>query len=199
MILVVAAMNEEVKAIKDYHIENVELLLTGIGKVNAAAKLSGFLATHSVEAIYNIGFAGASNAYEVGDLIMIEQATYHDFDLTFFGYEKGQVPGLPAYFKSDINLMHQFKKLFQEVKTGNLFTGDYFMTEKKDHPFVVDMEGTALYQVAYQHQVPIISLKVVSDVLGMDHHHESYKKFESDEGSKRLKEVYLKLFGGKII
>jgi len=199
MILVVAAMNEEVNSIKNHQIPNVELLITGIGKVNAAAKLSSYLAQKSVDAIYNIGFAGASSSYKVGDLIMIEQATYHDFDLTFFGYEKGQVPGLPTFYKSDQSLVNHVKNLFQDIKTGNLFTGDYFMTEKKSIPFVVDMEATALYQVAYQHQVPIISLKVISDILGMDQHHENYKKFESSEGATRLEDVFLKLFGGQII
>ena len=190
MILVVLAMKEEAKEILENQTPNKFVLLTGIGKVNAASKLSAFLATNKVDAIYNLGFAGASKPYQVGDIVLIEQASYHDFDLTLFGYKKGQVPGLPEVFLSSKELMDETKHKYKPIKTGRLLTGDYFMTDEKEESFIVDMEGAALYHVAYQKNIPILSIKVISDVMGMDDHFDSYKKFESEIGAETLLDIY---------
>ena len=190
MILVVLAMKEEAKEILENQSLNKKVLLTGIGKVNAASQLAAFLATNKVDAIYNLGFAGASKPYMVGDIVLVEQASYHDFDLTLFGYKKGQVPGFPDVFLSSTKLIEDAKQKIHNLKTGQLFTGDYFMTEEKEESFVVDMEGAALYHVAFEKNIPILSIKVVSDVLGMDDHFDSYKKFESEVGAKTLLEIY---------
>lgn len=114
--------------------------------------------------------------------------------MTFFGYEKGQVPNCPVAFESDQKLVNKVKDVLPYINESTLFTGDYFMTESVDIPYIVDMEGTALYQVAHHYQIPIVSIKIVSDIVGMDDHFKNYKKFESSEGSKLVNEIYLKLF-----
>ena len=184
MKLIVAAMKEEAAVIKHH-----EVLLTGIGKVNAASKLTEALMKHEVEAIYNVGFAGASHHYDVGDVIIIESAAYHDFDLTLFGYELGQVPGCPAVFESNDKLLKEAINRLPKAKLGRLYTGDYFMTNPVDKPYIVDMEGAALYQVAYLKHMPIISIKVISDIVGMDNHYENYKVFEKEKGAKKIAEI----------
>lgn len=193
MKLFVAAMPSEIDDIMKLSHQHHMICLTGIGKVNAAIKLTQYLNQHQVDAIYNIGFAGASSHFEVGDIVIIKEAAYHDFDLTLFGYEKGQVPGCPLYFQSDTKLLTDLIKIFPDAKKETLYTGDYFMTESKHQHFVVDMEGAALYQTAWHHQIPIISIKVISDIVGMDEHYASYQKFEAQQGSKTLLEVYQKI------
>ncbi|HBG32900.1 MAG TPA: 5'-methylthioadenosine/S-adenosylhomocysteine nucleosidase [Acholeplasmataceae bacterium] len=194
MILVVAAMKEEIKEIIQNELPTVKVILSGIGKVNAAQSLAEAIAKYHVDAIYNLGFAGATYPYQVGDVVMIEEAAYHDFDLTLFGYAKGQVPGYPASFFSDDKLKELVRLKFPNIKSGKLFTGDYFMTEVKKESYLADMEGTALYQVAHKKQLPIISIKIISDVIGMDDHYQEYKKFESSVGAIVLKNIFLKLF-----
>ena len=193
MILFVAAMKEEVKLFYSHKSDEVKVLLTGIGKVNAAMFLTDFLAKNQVDAIYNLGFAGATEPFEVGDLVLIKDASYHDFDLSLFGYEKGQVPGFPVYFSSSDQLIKQVVNVYPSIKTGNLLTGDYFMTNKQEKPCILDMEGAALYHVAYQNQTPIVSIKVVSDVMGMSDHFKSYKKFEAQLGAELLDDIFKKL------
>ncbi|MBU1140893.1 MAG: 5'-methylthioadenosine/S-adenosylhomocysteine nucleosidase [Firmicutes bacterium] len=194
MILVVAAMQEEIKLIKQHIMKDIKILLTGVGKVNAAMVLADFLAKNEVDAIYNLGFAGATQPFDVGDLVMVTEASYHDFDLSIFGFNKGQVPGFPTNFTSDMNLIKKIDQLLPNIKTGHLYTGDYFMTENLDDACLLDMEGTALYQVAYHNHIPIISIKVVSDVMGMDQHYQSYKKFESNLGANLLDELFQQVF-----
>ncbi len=184
MKLIVAAMPEEVKDIKGH-----DVLVTGIGKVNAAHYLTEAILKNEVKAIYNVGFAGASHHYEVGDVVIIKSAKYHDFDLTFFGYEKGQVPHMPVAFKSNDKLFKEATSKFKNAKQSNLYTGDYFMTEHVDLPYVVDMEGTSLYQVAYIKKIPIISIKIISDIIGMEDHYENYKSFEKGKGSALIASI----------
>lgn len=194
MILVVAAMQEEVKFFYQENLSEVKILLTGVGKVNASMILADFLAINQVSAIYNLGFAGATQPFEVGDLVLINDAAYHDFNLSLFGYEKGQVPGYPKKFTSNIQLVKNIKNILPKIKTGHLLTGDYFMTKHQEEACILDMEGAALYQVAFKKEIPIVSVKVVSDVMGMDNHYESYKKFESNMGAHILNDLFIKLF-----
>jgi adenosylhomocysteine nucleosidase len=193
MKLVVAAMDIEAKHFINLIDNEVHTILTGIGKVNASSKLTKFLENNQVEVIYNLGFAGGSNHFNVGDIIIVNEANYHDFDLSNFGYSKGQVPGLPKTFQTNLKLLEETKKVLN-AKVSKLYTGDYFMTETAKEMFVVDMEGAALYHVAYLYNIPIISIKIVSDILGTKNHFETYEKFEVENGSKQLFNIYQKLF-----
>jgi adenosylhomocysteine nucleosidase len=196
MILVAIAMAEEAKLIIENETPNIKVIMTGVGKVNAAMEIAKAIETNEVEEIYNFGFAGATDAYQVGDVVVVKEARYHDFDLTAFGFEKGQVPGYPARFQTDSHLLEKITKGIEQIKVETLYTGDYFMVSKQKGSFLVDMEGAALYQVAFARQIPIISIKVVSDVLGMDKHIASYRNFEAKKGAKVLNEWFLKLIKG---
>lgn len=192
MILVCIAMEDEMTYILKHKSFKSKLILTGIGKVNAAAHLAESIARNHVEKIINLGFAGASKGYQVGDLVLIERAKYHDFDLSMFGYDHGQVPGCPAYFQSDTELIEDVLKAFPNIKRGYLYTGDYFMTHHLDQQVIVDMEGAALYQVAHAQNIPIVSIKVISDIIGQGDT-SAYDKFDAELGAKKLEEVFLKL------
>ncbi len=166
-------------------------LKTGIGKVNAASSLTKFLEQYDVDCIMNVGLAGSVSDHDVMDVVLIKEALFHDVDATLFGYPTYQVPGMPVSYKSDESLLDICKKgIFQSVDT--LYTGDQFITKKMPFEGVVDMEGAALYQVAYLYSKPIVSIKVISDVIGK----QSYQAFHMKKGSqliakivKQLKEV----------
>ncbi len=193
MILFVVAMYEEGNEILQDSIYKNDLIITGIGKTNAAMKLTEYLSQHDVDYIVNIGFAGGNIAYEVNDVVIVNHASYHDFDLRLFGYKKGQVPGYPEIFSSNPYLLDKINNTLPHAKMGHLYTGDYFMTDRVDEPAVFDMEGTSLYQVAWHFKVPIISVKLISDVIGMDDHYNSYKSFEQTKGAKMLHDIYKKI------
>ena len=163
-------------------------LKTGIGKVNAASALTKFLEHHDVDAIINIGFAGSVTHHQVMDMIAIEEAYFHDVDATLFGYPKYQVPGMPISYKSDLELLNKFKQL-GHVNLSILYTGDQFITEQMPFEGVVDMEGAALYQVAYLYHKPMISIKLISDVIGQH----SYQTFDLEKGSQAIAHMVLKL------
>ncbi|TNF08803.1 MAG: 5'-methylthioadenosine/S-adenosylhomocysteine nucleosidase [Bacillota bacterium] len=198
MILIVAAMQSEIDKIDQHKHPQVDILQTGVGKVNAAFQLSKVLAKKSYDAIINLGLAGATKPFKPGDVVNIERATYHDFDLTMFGYKIGQVPGCPEHFLPDKQLFDAANRSIEHIQKGFLYTGDRFMTGKMEDSMVFDMEGTALFQVANFYQIPMISIKVISDLVGDHDHIENYKRFESEDGSHKLYQVYLSLLKGVI-
>lgn len=207
MILVCAAMKSEADAILNfypfkamgegvfryqYHTKEILLALTGVGKVQAAHKLTKLLATYPIKKIYNIGLAGATAPFHQGDIVAIDSAVYHDFDLSMFGYEKGQVPGQPFPFLCDPMLLnHACEHL--HINHHQLYTGDYFMTETLGKSVVVDMEGAALYHIAQLEKKPILAIKVISDIIGMDEHLSSYQAFEAKDGAEILLKVFQKV------
>ena len=191
-------MEDEARLIKSELDQDEMLLVTGVGKVNAARALTEALVKYPIDVIINLGFAGASGQYDVFDVVLIEEARYHDVDLTMFNYEKGQIPGYPTTFKSDKHLISVLKKKLQTLKFGVLMTGDYFMTSHHDQSLIYDMEGASLFHVAYYYQKPMLSLKVVSDIVGSKDHLNAYKTFEANEGAKAILNIYKGLKGGLI-
>ena len=198
MILLITAMESEMKGIVLNPHPKIKIVQTGVGKVNASYVLSRELAKHSYELILNLGLAGATNPFIPGDFVLIKDATYHDFDLTMFGYQKGQVPGYPTQFQSDPLWMNKIIEKVKGLKIGSLYTGDCFMTKGFSDHMVFDMEGAALYQVAHAYQVPIVSLKVISDIVGSQEHIQNYTHFESQQGAFKLLEIYQRFIEGVI-
>lgn len=194
---ILAMMDEAKEIIKDFELiqekpfqlykkENALLAITGVGKVNASFVLASVLKTEpNITEIINLGFAGAFGDYNIGDFVIVDEAIYHDFDLTMFNYKMGQVPNIKEDFITD----NKYLTLFYDLKRTILYTGDYFLTKKLSNNFLVDMEATALYHVAYLSETPIFSIKVVSDIIGNKEHLKEYEDFEQN-GSKYL----LKLF-----
>lgn len=163
-----------------YQKDNNLIAITRVGKVNASFVFSYLINKYQFNKVFNIGFVGALGNFKIGEIYQVEKAKYHDFDATAFGYEHGQVPGLPAEFKS---------KNVGVYPLAMLLTGDTFLTKKISENCLIDMEGTALFQVAYLNNIDLVSIKVVSDVIGSKNHLEEYRNFELI-GSKIIKEIY---------
>src|SRR5699024_1823340 len=78
------------------------LLKSGIGKVNAAMATTILLERFEPTHVINTGSAGGfSNKLEVGDIVIGKEVVHHDVDVTAFDYRYGQVPNMPASFPAD--------------------------------------------------------------------------------------------------
>ena len=193
MTLIVAAMHDEVQTwIKENKTitiinEHTLMLITGIGKVNASSRLTQVLEQYDIDKIINIGVSGATKPYQLNQIYTVLKAYYHDAHAEAFGYDSYQIPGMPKYYASDASLLKMYDIL--KLESGVLYTGDEFVTEEKGFEGLIDMEGTALYQVAYLYNKPIISFKCVSDVIGQT----SYASFDLKNASEKLENVLKKL------
>ncbi|MBC1399251.1 5'-methylthioadenosine/adenosylhomocysteine nucleosidase [Listeria fleischmannii] len=201
MIGIIGAMEEEVKILKEQMtllleeeiagakfyrgtLENQEVVLlqSGIGKVNAAISTTILCDHYKPEWIINTGSAGGIGPdLNVSDVIISSQLTYGDVDATAFGYTFGQVPQMPAMYQSDKKLLDMAEKVYinqlkespNKVVFGLIVTTDSFIAtdEKREaiktyFPEVkaVEMEATAIAQVAHQFDTPVLIVRALSDV-----------------------------------
>lgn len=196
---IIGAMEEEVEILKDkldnleeVHIANVEfylgklenqeivLLKSGIGKVNAAMATTLLIQLYKPDYVINTGSAGGFNdALQVGDVVISNELRYHDVDATVFGYEFGQVPGMPANYLPDSFLVEVAEKAAKEIDvqvlTGLITSSDSFMDDevrvnavKELFPTVhaAEMEAAAIAQVCYQFKQPFVIIRSLSDIAG---------------------------------
>lgn len=159
--LLVLAVKEEAA-----HLDGtLPVLLTGMGKVNAATALATVLARGpKPSSIVNLGTAGALTAGWAGSTQEIAVVVQHDLDTDLLHTLTGDTFGGPI-------------KVDGPGTGPTLATGDTFVSESAARERLaaradlVDMEGYALASVAEQAGVPIRLVKHVSD--------------EADEGAAR--------------
>ena len=199
MIGIIGAMEEEVVILRDLitnpkklkfsQIEfsqgmlfgkEVVLVKSGIGKVNAAMTTTILLEKFEITEVINTGSAGGiKEDAEVGDVVVSESVTYHDVDVTGFGYKRGQVPGLPDVFQSDKGLLEKVEQALEKTGTrhfkGQVITGDAFVHRpeqmdqiKANFPEAValEMEAAAIAQVCHLQDVPFVVVRALSDIAG---------------------------------
>ena len=155
----------------------VVLVESGIGKVMSAMSVA-ILADHfQVDALINTGSAGAvAEGIAVGDVVIADKLSYHDVDVTAFGYEYGQMAQQPLYFESDkkfVSLIQEsLSKLNQKWHLGLIATGDSFIAGEdkikaiKEHfpqVLAVEMEGAAIAQAAHALNIPFLVIRAMSD------------------------------------
>jgi adenosylhomocysteine nucleosidase len=162
----IIAMECEADAVRGHLKSGDELIVSGIGKVNAAAATQKAIDS-GAEEIINCGVAGGlDSSMNVGDIFEISKAVEFDFDLTIINgtklgtHNERQSP----YF--DCTTTGQFPQRI-------LATGDRFTNDEKDvlDPIslgatVKDMEGAAIAHVCERSAIPCRMLKSISDVHG---------------------------------
>ncbi len=161
---------------------DVVLVRSDIGKVNAAIATTLLLDDYAPDAVINTGSAGGFDTeLEVGDLIIGEKVCHHDVDVTPFGYEAGQVPGQPACFLADHQLVQAARHAADEIgvrhKSGLIASGDRFMHEPDDVARVrqrfpamlaAEMEAAAIAQTCHRFAVPFVIIRALSDIAGKE-------------------------------
>ena len=150
----------------------------GIGKVNAALCVQILCDCFSVTHVVNTGIAGSLCAdLDIGDLVISQDAMYHDFDCVHFGYPMGKVPGMDVVaFPADEMLADLAFAAAEAVNPGHtqrgrVASGDKFVAEQSVKDAIIDitgalcteMEGAAIAQTAYRNGVPFVIIRAVSD------------------------------------
>lgn len=149
-----------------------------VGKVNAAIcaqiMIDVFGATHLI----NTGVAGSLDArMDIGDIVVSTDAIYHDVDVTNFGYDPGQVPGMPTAYPADEGLRRLMVSAVREaapdinVFEGRVASGDQFVRDDSVKSRVAsdfgalccEMEGAAIAQACYLNNVPFAIIRAISD------------------------------------
>lgn len=162
---------------------DIVLLQSGIGKVNAAIGAAIMIDNYAPDFVINTGAAGGfPGDLKVGDIVISKELIHHDMDCTVFGYKTGQVPGMPASFVANEKLIDLADKCIHKLidvktKKATILTGDQFMnnpeaTKKIKDTFptaeAVEMEGAAIAQTCFQFKVPFVVIRSISDIAGQE-------------------------------
>ncbi|WP_432132459.1 nucleosidase [Streptomyces tendae] len=152
--LLVLAVKEEAQ----YLNTSLPVLLTGMGKVNAATSLAAALAGSSKPSeVINLGTAGALRPGLTGTHL-IGKVIQHDLNSDLLRTLTGETYGAPLEL-SDPN--------GPTLATGDSFIEDEATRERLAvQAPLVDMEGYALAAAAHQAGVPLRIVKHVSDDAG---------------------------------
>ncbi len=150
--LFVFALEAEATAFND-----VNKLITGIGKVNAAFELSRAIHIRRPRLIVNLGSAG-STCFRQGEVVCCTRFVQRDMDVRGLGYALYETPfsGIPAILEYGLKL--------EGLSEGICGTGDSFeMNHMTTAYHVVDMEAYPLAIVAMKEKIPFLCLKYISD------------------------------------
>ena len=160
--LYVVALKEEVTT---EFIDKFDVLITGVGKVNAAYELTRHLAENKnmYNLVINFGTAG-SNYLDPGTFVDCTRFYEKDMDCLPLGFEPFQTP-----FEKEIIIDFSSESIFNPFnKNLSCYTGDKFVTEDLDYQGIFDMEAYALAKVCKSFQLPFISFKYISDGANSD-------------------------------
>lgn len=156
----------------------VVVVQCGVGKVNAALCVQVLCDCFAVTHVVNTGVAGSLCAeLDIGDLVVSQDAIYHDFDCHSLNYEIGQVPGLPVrVFPGDETLLaYAFAAAettdIGHTRIGRIASGDQFVCESAAKETIIantqalctEMEGAAIAHAAWRNQIPFVIIRAISD------------------------------------
>lgn len=173
---------------------NLSLIITGIGKQKTAIALTKYLCENDKpDLIINIGYAGSTNA-KIGSWVSINKSYNLEWDIT--GEQKYSMDDLGG---QDLLTIDELEKL--PCYSAECFVNN---TDIKDN-VIFDMELHSVSLLADLYNIPLISLKKVSDNLSMDDYYktvednrlmelESSVKFIEKFLKDKLQNIYCSLF-----
>lgn len=181
---------------------DVVVLQSGIGKVNVAVSTAILMERFKPDCIINTGSAGGFGEHlQIGDVVISSEVRHHDVDVTAFGYEMGQVPGMPAAYAPDDRLVAAARTSIESlgelrVFEGLICTGDSFMSDparvdsvRAQFPsmMAVEMEAAAIAQACHLYGCPFVIIRALSDIAGQ-HSELSFDQFieQAGEHSARM-------------
>lgn len=163
--LIVVALEEEFEP--SNLVEGTAVTYTGVGKVNAAMRLSKVLAENQIEKVINYGTAGGGDPDQVGKLYSISKICERDMDTQPLGTAPYQTPGED----------HVWIETANHNGRATLGTGDSFAEPNDDYD-LVDMEAYALAKVCHHFGVPFYCYKYVSDTGNAEDWKQNVRKGE---------------------
>ena len=183
------------------------LVESGIGKVNAARSTQILIDNMKVDYILNVGVAGSiSKDVNICDVVVANKLVQHDFELTIYNYEKGEIPSIGKYINCDKNLIEIAKEINIDtnVTIGTIASGDIFISDekmgakinKKFAALCVEMEGAAIAQVCHLCNVPFLVIRAISDSPYDEDNHikfDDFLKISSSMAAKFIEEFLSKM------
>ena len=158
---------------------NIIVVRSGIGKVNAAVCTQVLIDHFGVDYVINTGVAGAvKETLQIGDILISTDAVQHDMDTSALGDPVGTIPRLAeSYFKADEMLVRLAQESAAEiadgyqVTLGRIASGDQFIGTKEGKERIrrnvkgdcAEMEGAAIAHACWLNRIPFVVIRAISD------------------------------------
>jgi adenosylhomocysteine nucleosidase len=165
--------------------QNVVLLKSGVGKVNATIGTQVMIDRFDVKLIIFTGLAGGLVPnISRGDIVVSNNVVQHDFDLTAFGRRHGELPDVGRLIEVDPRLVKfacfAYDDVFGErddkpqLIVGTICSGDVFITDRRKIDWLqrefgavaIEMEGAAVGYTCFANDVKFVILRTISDTGG---------------------------------
>ncbi|MBI3650419.1 MAG: hypothetical protein HY231_05160 [Acidobacteria bacterium] len=180
-ILVVAALPREIAPLLRLRLKGVEALVTGEGRHNAARALRQWLEKNSAAVILGVGFAGALSAkLAIGDVVMDQEARLGAslFEKINARHTLSKAQPATAPDAAAVAAATASVEIFSALHLGRIITVDEILNAKgkgelaatlpQDDTACVEMEAAALAEVCQENQLPLLSVRAISDLLAED-------------------------------
>jgi len=174
----------------------VVIVFSRWGKVAAASTVTSLIHEFNITSLLFTGVAGAIDPrLSIGDIVIAESLIQHDMDARPL-MKRHEIPLLgKSWFKTDpfysdkIKMaiasslaklisspaFQQFKLTQPEVYYGEIASGDQFFATDQQRAdlqeilpevLCVEMEGAAVAQVCFEHDMPFAIVRTISDIAG---------------------------------
>lgn len=159
----------------------LNLIITGIGKQKTAIGLTKYLCENDKpDLIINIGYAGSVNC-KIGNFVSINKSYNLEWD----------IPGEQKYSMDDLG--RQDLVTIDELENLPCYSAECFVnsTDIKEN-VIFDMELHSVSLLADLYNIPLASLKKVSDNLSMEDYYKTIdnsKLFELESSIKYIKKL----------
>ena len=169
-----------------YGSNDVVIVRSGIGKVNAAICTQILVDCYNVQMVINTGIAGGLyTSINIGDIVLATDALQHDMDATGFGYKKGVIPQMDtSVFCADERLRKMAADICRSVNPdisvyeGRVISGDCFVSDndkKKElwdlfKGYCTEMEGRmgCYHEVVIADEIKTKGWWIFKRVVGVD-------------------------------
>ena len=154
----------------------IYLATSGVGEIKAALAVQLLVDLFDVETVLNFGFVGAINRnLDLCELVAVGRVCHYQFDVTEVDTDRsvGQYSGMSDnYFYLDQTLLSNvLANVGKPVKVVTCASGDKFVANKQDKERlkkdfgadICEMELAGLAIACERNNIPLLSIKVVSD------------------------------------
>jgi len=156
-------------------------IISGVGKIKASAATEYLLSKYKVSKVLNFGMAGGiDKSTEIGEIVNIIKSYDNDEDLSAFGHEK---------VVRELVEIENFNYKKGICVSGDKFVNDYNESVNingKYNAICYEMELSAISLICNMHQIPIISLKYISDKA------DANAEFDFEESLKKATKSFSK-------
>lgn len=180
------------------------VVVTGVGVINASIAVSYVEHTYKPDKYINVGLVGTiDKAFNILDTVIVKEVYHGASDATCFGYKYGQTPKEDEFYISDEKLVKEWTSKIENVKFSNLASSDIFVDSTEKYEFAIkplpesvklfDMESFGMFQTAKKYNKPMISIKLISDIIDLENKSNGYQFKEIlENGAIKIAEMFYK-------